>query len=187
MNTRRSILVRTFLGFSLLLAVGACVPASDPVGGGSGGKGSGGSGSGGSGSGGSGSGGAGSGGSGSGGLSGSGSGGADTPPATFATVSQVVGFYCGGPGCHGGGDTPPNIYGVSDAQLYTTLTTFTSTMCGNRLLVKAGAPQDSAFYRAQAEMCQPLARMPKGCVDACTPPEYLDAIRQWIANGAPRP
>jgi hypothetical protein len=28
--------------------------------------------------------------------------------------------------------------------------------------------------------------MPKGCVDNCTPPDYLDGIKQWIAAGAPK-
>jgi hypothetical protein len=28
--------------------------------------------------------------------------------------------------------------------------------------------------------------MPFGCVDQCTPPDYLEGIRQWILNGAPK-
>jgi hypothetical protein len=30
-----------------------------------------------------------------------------------------------------------------------------------------------------------LAKMPFGCVDACTPPDYLEGIRQWIEAGSP--
>lgn len=196
MNTRASILARTVLVLSVLVPAGACLP-SDPVinSGGSGGSGSGGRGSGGSasggnnGSGGGGSGGTGSGGSGSGGKdSGSGGTGGDVQPATFQTVRDTVNFYCGGPGCHGSGETGPNIYGVaSDATLYKTLTTFKSVLCGNRVLVKPGSPEDSAFFLVQADMCQPLDRMPKGCVDNCTAPDYLEGIRQWIAAGAPGP
>jgi hypothetical protein len=26
--------------------------------------------------------------------------------------------------------------------------------------------------------------MPLGCVDNCTPADYLEGVRQWIANGA---
>jgi hypothetical protein len=209
MNTRASLLVRVVLVSLFLVPFGACLP-SDPVnsGGGSGGsgsdtKGSGGAGSGGNGSsgsggagsggnhgsGGSGTGGTASGGSGSGGSgSGSGGSGGDAQPATFQTVRDTVDFYCGGSGCHGSGETAPNIYGVrDDAALYKTLTTFKSALCGNRVLVKPGSPQDSAFFLAQADMCKPLDRMPKGCVDNCTAPDYLEGIRQWIAAGAPGP
>jgi len=28
--------------------------------------------------------------------------------------------------------------------------------------------------------------MPFGCMDQCTPPDYLEGIRQWILNGAPQ-
>lgn len=216
MNTRASILVLTGLVLSLFVPGSACLP-SDPVvnggsgGSGSGGKGSGGSGSGGNGSGGSasggnngsggsgsggnngsggsGSGGKGSGGSGSGGNgSGSGGSGGDAQPATFQTVRDTVDFYCGGSSCHGAGDTAPNLAAVaSAATLYKTLTTFKSALCGNRVLVKPGSPADSAFFLVQADMCKPLDRMPKGCVDNCTAPDYLEGIRQWIAAGAPGP
>jgi hypothetical protein len=203
MNTRASILLVTVLVSSVLVPVSACLPSDPAVNGGSGGSGSGGKGSGGSGSGGngSGSGGKGSGGSASGGNNGSGgsgsggkssgsggSGGDDAQPATFQTVRDTVDFYCGGSGCHGSGETAPNIYNVSsDATLYKTLTTFKSVLCGNRVLVKPGSPTDSAFFLVQADMCKPLDKMPKGCVDNCTAPDYLEGIRQWIAAGAPGP
>jgi hypothetical protein len=176
MNTRTSIFAGTVFVSSILLTMGACQP-KDPFGDEGGFRSS--SGSGGSGS--------GSGGSGCTVTSGSDSD-AGQPP-TFATVKTVVGFYCGGGGCHDPGDTMPNINGVtSDSTLYTTLTTFTSTMCGNRVLVQPCSPQDSAFYLAQAGMCGSLDKMPKGCSDTtCTDPDYLEGIRQWIANGAPGP
>ena len=88
---------------------------------------------------------------------------------------------------------------LSDAALYTKLTTYVAPLCGGRRLVKPCAPDDSAFVRAQAGMCEglagnalgmPLPYMPFGCEpvnDNCTPADKLEGIRQWIANGAPRP
>jgi hypothetical protein len=76
---------------------------------------------------------------------------------------------------------------VEGTQLYSTLMTFVSQKCGNRVLVKPGSPEDSAFYLAQAGLCgNTLPRMPFGCVDRCTPPDYLEGVRQWIQNGAPQ-
>jgi hypothetical protein len=75
---------------------------------------------------------------------------------------------------------------VNDAQLYATLTSFVAKRCGNRTLVKPGSPEDSAFYLAQRGQCgTDLPLMPLGCVDNCTPPEYVEAVRQWISLGAP--
>lgn len=125
----------------------------------------------------------------SGGVTGSGGangfGGAPTSPlATFTTMREIVNVTCGGGGCHND-ETKPML--VDDATLYTTLTTYKAAKCGNRVLVKPGAPAESAFYLAQAAMCgATLARMPSGCVDNCTPPDYLEGIRQWIVAGAPK-
>lgn len=105
--------------------------------------------------------------------------------ANFATVHDIVFTLCGGSACHQAGDTPPTL--LDDAKLYSTLMTFVSGKCGNRVLVKPGAPQDSAFYLAQAGQCgDAMDRMPLGCVDQCTPPDYLEGVRQWIQNGAPQ-
>ena len=135
-----------------------------------------------------GSGGAGRGGSGAGGASALGgtSGAGGSSLANFATIHDIVFTLCGGSGCHQPGDTPPAML-VDDAKLHATLTSFVSQLCGNRVLVKPGSPQDSAFYLAQAGECGPsLPQMPLGCVDNCTPPNYLEGVRQWIANGAPQ-
>jgi len=106
--------------------------------------------------------------------------------ATFASVHDVVFTLCGGSGCHEPDNTPPALL-VDDAKLYSTLLSYVSSYCGNRVLVKPGSPQDSAFYLAQAAQCgDSLPQMPLGCVDACTPPDYLEGIRQWIENGAPQ-
>jgi hypothetical protein len=103
--------------------------------------------------------------------------------ATFATIGQIVQLKCGGSGCHT--EREPTL--AADANLYTTLTTFVTHKCGQRLLVKPGVPQESAFLLAQSGLCgAELPRMPLGCVDNCTPPEYLEGVRQWIERGAPQ-
>jgi hypothetical protein len=105
--------------------------------------------------------------------------------ANFATMHEIVFTLCGGSGCHQPGDTLPTL--LDDAKLYSTLTSYVAKKCGNRVLVKPGSPEDSAFYLAQAGRCgDTLSRMPFGCVDQCTPPDYLEGIRQWIQNGAPK-
>jgi hypothetical protein len=120
--------------------------------------------------------------------------------ATWANVRDVVNT-CSGADCHEsreplmiGSPTP-----LSDAALYSKLTTYVAPQCGGRKLVKPCAPDDSAFSRAQTGMCEgiagtllgaPLPYMPYGCdpmYDNCTPPDKLEGIRQWIANGAPHP
>jgi hypothetical protein len=167
---------------------GGIAGGSDSGGSGSGGSGSGGtaggSGSGGARTGGMGGGGGGMGGAGTGGAAGTG--GSSSELANFATVREIVSVTCGGSDCHQPGGTPPALL-VDDAKLFSTLTTFVSKKCGNRVLVKKGSPQDSAFYLAQAGLCgDSLPRMPLGCVDRCTPTDYLEGIRQWIVNGAPQ-
>ena len=107
--------------------------------------------------------------------------------ATWSGVKTVIGFYCGGAGCHNEGQ-PPNYFPGDDATLYRTLTEYKVAKCGGRVLVKPCAPEESAFYLAQAEppMCNPLPRMPFGCGQgSCTAPEDLEDVRQWIAKGAP--
>jgi hypothetical protein len=103
-------------------------------------------------------------------------------------MKTIIGFYCGGAGCHNNGQ-PPNLFPNDDATLYRTLTEYKVTKCGGRVLVKPCAPEDSAFYRAQTEpaMCDPLPRMPFGCgPGSCTSPDDLEDVRQWIAKGAPK-
>jgi hypothetical protein len=191
MNRRGVVFVGTWAGFLLLVSSGACSSG----GGGSGTSTGGGPGSGGEGnggvtySGGKGAGGA-AGGAGSGEASATGgnagSGGGSSQYANFATVSEIVQAKCGGSGCHNG-DTQPTMGGLSDAKLYTTLTTFVSKLCGNRVLVKPGSPDQSAFYLVQKGLCgNSVPQMPLGCVDTCTPTEYLDGVSQWIASGAPQ-
>jgi len=115
--------------------------------------------------------------------------------ATWANLRDVVDNTCFGSDCHVQGERTPTLLGLnsaplSDADLYKTLTTYTTTLCGKRALVKPCAPDESALYIAQAGMCSDVPYMPFGCspaYDNCTPADKLEGIRQWIANGAPRP
>jgi hypothetical protein len=116
--------------------------------------------------------------------------------ATWANVRDVVDNTCHGSDCHTTGEREPFMLGVnsvplSDAALYAKLTSFKADLCGNKLVVKPCAPDESAFYLAQAGMCGPdFPFMPFGCspmYDNCTPADKLEGIRQWIANGAPQP
>jgi hypothetical protein len=183
---------------------------------GSGGSASGGSASGGSGSGGSGFGGAtgghqGSGGSGAGGqiassgcggqASGTGGqagninlgtdGGGASPYANFSTVEQIVQIKCGGASCH---NSVQNPMFASAPDLYTALTTDQAPDCKNYTLVKAGDPTQSAMYLAISGACPCVPQMPDGCTGgdpngpdySCLPPDYIEGVRQWIANGAPQ-
>ena len=185
MKNRTSIFAATFLGFAVLAPLGACMSSNDggtgtagTSGGGSAGTGgpAGGAGTGGH------AGGAGTGGA-SANCSAGGSTGGSSELANFDTMRMIVAAQCGGPGCHNDTQTP---HFADDANLYATLTTYVSTMCGNRVLVKPCAPDESAFYLAQRGLCGTLDKMPKGCSDLCTPDNYLEGIRQWIANGAPK-
>jgi hypothetical protein len=107
----------------------------------------------------------------------------NSPNANFAYIRTLVADTCGGAGCHNEAPMQPQL--VDDAALYTTLTTYRAQLCRNRVLVKPCAPEESAFYLVQRGECEDVAQMPFGCVDRCTPPDDIEAIRQWIANGAP--
>jgi len=99
-----------------------------------------------------------------------------------ATATLIYGLWLTGP--------------LSDTDLYTKLTTFKSARCMDRVLVKPCAPNESAFYLAQAGLCEgggggdgPLPYMPFGCMpiyDNCTAANLLEGVKQWIAKGAPR-
>lgn len=158
------VLVRRSALLVVLVGLGACAPASNTGFGGSSGQ------------------------SGAGGGASCSTGGAggSSSFATWSGVKTVIGFYCGGAGCHNEGQAP-NYFPGDDATLYRTLTEYKVTKCGGRVLVKPCAPQESAFYLAQTEaMCGELPRMPFGCGQgSCTAAEDLEDVRQWIAKGAP--
>jgi len=119
--------------------------------------------------------------------------------ATWDNVKDVVSGGnpggCYGSDCHIQGDRQPYLLALaaaplSDADLYNKLTTYKTMKCGQRLLVKPCAPEESAFYLAQAGRCSDLPQMPFGCnpvYQNCTPDDKLEGVRQWILKGAPRP
>src|ERR1051325_11798421 len=92
--------------------------------------------------------------------------------ATWANVRDVVDNPCHGSDCHTSGEREPIMLGVnsvplSDAALYSKLTTFKADLCGTRLVAKPCAPEESAFYLAQAGMCGgDFPFMPFGCSPA---------------------
>ena len=125
---------------------------------------------------------------------------ATSAKANWAGVREVVDLTCQGSDCHTQGDREPILFGIagplSDSDLYTKLTTYKAARCADRMLVKPCDPDQSAFYLAQAGLCEgggggdgPLPYMPFGCdpkYENCTSAELLEGIRQWIAKGAPR-
>jgi hypothetical protein len=120
-------------------------------------------------------------------------------PATFATVKLVLGggggiMPCAAAPCHGvHGNAPPGrpleLPPNDDTQLYTNLTSYMSRACGEIKLVAPGNPDASALIKVLSGPCGMTPRMPYGCsADAgdCIPDEYIAAVSQWIAAGAPR-
>lgn len=179
MNTRSSILSGTFVFLVLLAPFAAgfagCLPSGGTLGGVDGGAGSGG------------------GNAGTGGGSGGGGGspaacGGSSGTVTWAGVRDLVQTLCAGADCHENGNRQPFMIGVDEQTLYATLTSHKVTKCGDRVLIKPCAPEESSFYLSQLETggCGPtLPRMPFGCVDLCTTTDELEMFRQWILNGAP--
>ena len=117
------------------------------------------------------------------------SGGGSAVPATFDTVKTVINDApCFGAGCHNDDQNPLNLR--VDDQLHTRLTSRISISCGNVPVVNPGNPQESAIVKILKGPCGGTPRMPIGCVDdqdaTCIPAEYIAAIEQWIAAGAPQ-
>jgi hypothetical protein len=92
--------------------------------------------------------------------------------------------------CHAaGGMAPPSdpLTLAIDDQLYTHLTTHISKNCGNVPVVNPCKPDQSALIKVLKGPCGTTPRMPYQCsTDACIPDNYIAALEQWIANGAPQ-
>lgn len=116
-----------------------------------------------------------------GGTSGGGSGGS-TIPASFETLKLIVSSLC--QGCHGS-DMSLNLN--TDAGLYGRLTSGMSRTCGP--LITKGDPSKSAMFKMLEGTCPPpFSIMPDGCKPAdgnCLEADYQDAVKRWIAAGAP--
>ena len=124
-----------------------------------------------------------------------------TIPATFETVKLVLSqssITCIGSDCHGGFENRLDLRDDPSLTpgLYERLTTWTSDVCG-KVVVSPSNPDASALLQVLTTGCNftpgceigtaCIPRMPYNCTDGfdCTPPEYIEAIRQWIAAGAP--
>lgn len=124
-------------------------------------------------------------GSGGGAAGSTGSGGGAIEP-TFAMLKGVIQTSCFGGVCH---DLPEHPFRlVLDDKLYATLTTHVTETCGP--VVKPGSPQDSALVKLLKGPCGETERMPynkcfEDTDEGCVRPEYIAAIEQWIAKGAP--
>ena len=115
--------------------------------------------------------------------------GGNTIPPTFETLKYVISAVpCFGAGCHNDPVNPLDLQ-LTD-QLYTNLTTRISESCGNIPVVTPLDPEQSALVMLLKGPCGEVGRMPFGCVenefeDSCLPDEYIAAIEQWVADGAP--
>jgi hypothetical protein len=171
-------------GVALLLCAAGCTVSAGAGASGTGGQSSAGVGGGGSG--------------GAGGAAGSGAG-SGIPP-TFDTIKLVLQgggpiMPCAAAPCHGvNGMAPPGrpleLPPNDDQQLYTNLTSYVSTACGNVKLVTPGDTARSALLMILRGPCGMTPRMPYGCSAQdgnCIPDDYIAAIEQWIAAGAPNP
>jgi hypothetical protein len=111
--------------------------------------------------------------------------------ANFSTIQQIVEFKCGGSSCHNSVQAPMF---QDNSDLYNALTTSKAPDCMNLTLVQPGSPNQSAMYLAIAGLCPCVPQMPNGCTGgdpnapqySCIPPDYIEGVRQWIANGAPQ-
>jgi len=120
-------------------------------------------------------------------AAGGGTGGTGAIDASFDTFKSLVPTHCFGGLCH---DLPENPLKLTvDDKLYTTLTTHMTKHCGP--VLTPGNPQDSALVKLLKGPCGETNRMPFGkCFEdgdeGCVSPEYIAAIEQWIAKGAPQ-
>ncbi|WP_437970962.1 hypothetical protein WMF04_17490 [Sorangium sp. So ce260] len=118
---------------------------------------------------------------GSGGSTGSGSG----IEPTFETVKFVIdNVTCFGAGCHNDDMNPLDLQ--IDEELHARLISHTTKGCGP--LVNLGNPPESALVKILKGPCGSTPRMPLECVNdgdtKCVTDDYIQAITQWIADGA---
>jgi len=125
-------------------------------------------------------------------------GGAVVPGPNFETMVVVATqnpLNCSSSDCHGGFEGRLDL---REATLYESVTSWSSEVCG-KPVISPGDPDGSALIQVLTTGCgnvtpdcmigtECIPRMPLECVDGvdCIPPEYIDALRQWITNGAPR-
>jgi hypothetical protein len=125
---------------------------------------------------------------------------ATNPAPTWSTVKQVLTEAipgnppCASADCHGaGGPNPFQLNPHDSEQMYRSITTTIAKDCGNVPIVTPGKPKQSALLTALRGPCScSIPRMPRACDsdpnnNLCLPADYIAAIEQWIASGAPKP
>ena len=111
------------------------------------------------------------------------------PGPNFETVRLMFeGVPCSGSSCHYGGRNHLQV-GKSADDLYKYMIGFKTLQCGK--LIDTAHPSESAIVKYLRGPCGGIERMPSySCTEdtdeACVPEYYIQAIEQWIANGAPR-
>ena len=111
------------------------------------------------------------------------------PGPNFDTVRLMFeASPCSGSSCHYGGRNHLQVGKPAD-QLYSYMMSFKTLQCGK--LIDTANPSQSALVKYLRGPCGMIERMPSGkCFDdgdpQCLPEYYIQAIEQWIANGAPR-
>ena len=108
---------------------------------------------------------------------------------SFGTLKFIINAApCFGAGCHNDEQNPLDLR--VDDQLYARITSHVSTNCGSLPVVNPGMPQQSALIKILQGPCGMTPRMPLGCVEdqdaTCIPADYIAALEQWIASGAPQ-
>ena len=99
---------------------------------------------------------------------------------------------CASAECHeAGGNAPPApempLDLTVDSDLYSRITTYVAKDCDNDLFIDPGHPESSAVIKVLSGPCGSVPQMPNGCKgDSCIPQDYIDALSDWIANGAPQ-
>ncbi|MEI9953609.1 MAG: hypothetical protein WDO74_32660 [Pseudomonadota bacterium] len=111
------------------------------------------------------------------------------PGPNFETVRLMFkAAQCSGSSCHYGGRNHFQMGKPAD-ELYKYMLNFKTLECGK--LIDTTKPSESAIVKYLRGPCGPIERMPSNkCFDdtdeLCVPEYYIQAIEQWIANGAPR-
>lgn len=113
------------------------------------------------------------------------------PAPTFETVKAVMDFGCYGAQCHDLEEHPLHLKGT-DEEIIETMKTHMVQKCDGALVVNTASPADSALVRVLSGACGDIPRMPPTCMGcdqypdntSCIPDDYIQAIQQWIADGA---
>jgi hypothetical protein len=107
---------------------------------------------------------------------------------TFKTIIRYSNPTCAASDCHGNNEANPLDLTIDDELMMNLLNT-TSEACGNVPVVDPGNPEGSALVMLLKGPCGELERMPRNCNNAedcnCVPDNYIAAVEQWIAMGAP--